>query len=687
VERNTAYATALVIGLLFVFYLLPLPVIAGTGGLWVRPFNVDLAQNLTGHLVFQRPGWHWPLFYSPDLFWPRGASIAMTDSNPLVSLIAKLAAGLLGHPVNLFGVWFAACWLLQPVAAVYAVRSFGARRWEAAVAAAIFAACFPALLFRVGHINLCGHFVLLFGLGQCVRMIRNQAGATTRDWITAYVVLLVAIMIHPTLFLIDAAIFAAVPIQAVFDKRMRGHTILRFAASVILAYLPFQVLSGMTGGMDRGFGYYSMNLLSPVWPQHSGLFGAQLPTIDATGGQYEGFNYLGAGSLLLIALAGLALWRYRQTNWRRWQGLIVVLAGLTLLALSTQVYAGQRLLLPLGTRQWDSIFGFVRSSGRLFWPVGYALLLGAIAVISDRLLRVGASAVLLAAVILQLVDMAPLVAAARTYFARGGQTVASLPLPAGVGLLTTLPVCTHTDQAQTIAGLMRLDAARAGARLSDVKLSRLPAWFNCERALTDGTELPLREGEVRALLEPVAIERLREGILGPGASCRRYGGPVLCARDVQLTGGDPIEALPALPILAAGQALSGPEIAPILAFGWHEDPTGFLSEGPRATLLAKVAAPQGAILHMTLAGIARKAGGDRPISIQVGSGQPVDITLADLKSTDIAVPVAASDIADGVLRVAFDIFRPVDPAHRGLALPVSRAGIRIERIELSSAAG
>jgi len=267
--------------------------------------------------------------------------------------------------------------------------------------------------------------------------------------------------------------------------------------------------------------------------------------------------------------------------------------------------------------------------------------------------------------------------------------VARMQLPDGVSLLTTLPVCARTDDGQTIAALMRLDAARAGAKLSDIKLSRLPSWFNCERSLTDGTELPLAPGELRVLTEQSAIERLRDGVLGVGASCRRFDGQVLCARDIALTGGTAVADLPALPVLTPGQSLEGLAVGPVLSFGWQADSAtvDFLSEGPRSTLLARVPAPTARmILHLTLAGIARKVGENRPIVIQVGGGRPVDVDLVDLAPTDISLPVAGSDLSNGILRVAIDIFRPVDPKRRGLVLPVNRAGIRIERVELSAAA-
>ncbi|HEX2941617.1 MAG TPA: DUF6311 domain-containing protein, partial [Rhodopila sp.] len=119
------YGMAGVIGLCWTVYALPWTVLTGTGGMFAAPGG-DLPTNLAGHLGFQAPGWHWPLLRAPALAWPDGVSIAMTDSNPVVSLLAKLLAGILGHTVNLLGAWLAACFILQPVAAVYALRAFTA---------------------------------------------------------------------------------------------------------------------------------------------------------------------------------------------------------------------------------------------------------------------------------------------------------------------------------------------------------------------------------------------------------------------------------------------------------------------------------------------------------------------------------------------------------------------------------
>jgi hypothetical protein len=696
--RLPAYAMALLVGAAAAADLFPLATIAGNGGLFAYPTG-DLAQNLTGHLAFQAPGWHWPLLLAPALAWPHGLSIAMTDSNPLLSLLAKLLASWRGRPLNLLGVWLAACWVLQPLAAVYALRGMGGtppagmpgcKSWEAALAAAVLSVIFPALLFRYSHINLLGHFLLLASLGLSVRMCRH-AGA--RRWWAGGLLLGVIVLVHPYLFVFSAVLLAAPALQSVLDRRRAAWR--SVAAYLLASFLPvglFALLSGTTGGGDIGFGFYSMNLLSPVWPQLSGLFGADLPVIDATGGQYEGFNYLGAGGLLLCALAALMLVFRRRPQTgdgrRRWTALYVVLAVLTLIALTPRIYAGHVLVLPLGLWPWNQIFSPVQASGRAFWVVGYALLLASVACLANRLSRPWLRAVLAVAVLLQWIDTGPLRDRAGSYFAGAGEQPPPVALPAGTGLLRIVPVCAGPDG---LPDQLRLLAVRHGARLADMRASRLPAWFNCETALSDGLELPLANAEVRLFLPP-ATAAIRLDALGPNALCGQTAGRVLCSRGLgDLAAGAPPPSGPALPRIAALPVrLAGASLAPLLSFGWHEDSQGiFWSEGPRATLLFRLpAAAAGNTIRMRLSldGVARSAGDTRPVGIGI-DGAPPQIHVLDDQRDTVIVLTLAPRAQDATVRIVFDILRPIDPAARGLTAPVKRAGVRLRAVEMESLGG
>ena len=114
-----------------------------------------------------------------------------------------------------------------------------------------------------------------------------------------------------------------------------------------------------------------MNLLSPFVPQASGVVPGMRGVIDATGGQYEGFNYLGLGLLLasVFVLPAEAHWLSR--NARRHLALLIACAALLAFAISHRVFVGDWLVatLPMPLKP---VLGIFRSSGRFFWLIGYA---------------------------------------------------------------------------------------------------------------------------------------------------------------------------------------------------------------------------------------------------------------------------------------------------------------------------
>ncbi|HTR15644.1 MAG TPA: DUF6311 domain-containing protein [Acetobacteraceae bacterium] len=543
-----SYAFALAIGVAMVAMRMPVAAILGTGAMWTAPSG-DLAQSLTGHLALQMDAWRFPPLVASYLFWPHGLSVAMTDSNSLMSLLAKLLSSLTGHSgINLLGIWFALCWGLQPVAAVYALRGLGRFGPGSCVAAALLAAWFPALLYRVGHINLCGHFLILAALGLVFRALLDPARPV---WARAGVLLTVTILCHPYLYFMGVALLLSLPVQRLLERdpalwRTGFHCLI----AVVVPVGVFCILSGALGSVGGGFGFNSMNLLGPVWPQISGLFGPDLPILDANGGQYEGFNYLGAGILLLLAAAMLHLVRGGDAESvvsARFHGLAVMLVLLTGFALSSRVYAGHRLLLDLdGLLPWGRIFGAARSSGRFFWPVGYALMLFGVAW-AARQRRLVAVPLLGAAVMLQYADERPLVLGLQAAMIGGGTR--DLPvLPTGARLVTVLPQheCTKAKLADLQDTPVLLAALRAGARLGDAAVARLPRWMTCDRQLADGLALPLSPGEVRVFNDPAVLPLVRPTALGPGASCARQGGTVVCAREAGAVAGEPFPAEPAL---------------------------------------------------------------------------------------------------------------------------------------------
>jgi hypothetical protein len=126
---------------------------------------------------------------------------------------------------------------------------------------------------------------------------------------------------------------------------------------------------------------------------------------------------------------------------------------------------------------------------------------------------------------------------------------------------------------------------------------------------------------------------------------------------------------------------------PLLSWGWKADANGLhWSEGPRSTLLFRLPGkPRPLRLRLVLDGVAEKTGGERPVVLRVGTATSTDVTLPDLHEAVVDLLVTPADAPDGIVRIAIDIFHPVDPTKRGLAAPVGRAGVRLRSITVQDA--
>lgn len=680
-----AYLMAIAIGVAATLTLMPLDVIGGEGGLW-KVISGDNAQSLSMHIALQTDAWRLPPLFAQNVFWPHGVALSIGDLNPLMSLLAKAIAHATGAPwINLMGVWYAACFAVLPVACVFAIRGLGAVSIPAAIGAAMLGAMTPALLFRLGHINLCGHFVIVLALGVASRLLNRPSRAL---WWAAFLVLLLGVLTHPYLFMLSAALLAAPALddalrQRVWRTRRPNWKLLGRTALVIVApVVILTVASGGLGGGDKGFGKYSMNLLSLIWPQHSGLFGADLPVLDATGGQYEGFAYLGAGVLLTTAI-WLCLRPWRRAAAHR--GLIVVLALLFILALGSRIFAGQLKILDLGLTPWESVFAVFRANGRAIWPVAYALMLASVAGVS-RLGAWRAVPILAVAIGLQWIDTGPLRAEATSYFA-GRYDGPALPvLPKGATLLGTAPApgCTAHPTAVAINAPLLLAAARAGLKLGDIGLGRQPKWFNCEKFLSDDLEAPMLPGELRAFTDPTYWPLIHVGVFGQ-AHCAKDDQIVLCAAGTASPSGVvfPQPGPDSVPALTPGIT---PALAPYLGFGWKADNRGLIwSEGPRMSLRLRPDAVTPPTLRLTLDAIAFSQGGTRDLTVSLNGTVVLAQDLKDGATATIDIAMPQSALINGVAWLTFDVNRPVDPARRGLTIPVSRAALRLRQIELIAA--
>jgi hypothetical protein len=503
----------------------------GTADFWIYPrgyiFNSqnDMAQVLTGQLFLQRGPWAWPLLLAPNLGFPAGTNIFWIDAVPIVGLFAKLLAGIVHGPVNLLGLDLLACLVLPGFALTFVAWVAGHRNLLAAVVASAVADAAPLLLYRWGHIPLMAHYLILIALGLYLLSLRRPTDrAIDVTWLG---LLTLTLLTNSYIFAMVGACWVASLLQrringAISTSRAVIHALI--AATLLLGVMA--AMGILTVGMRDadlahigapGFGALSTNLGSLLVPQMSGVVPGMAHYKIGMGSQYEGFGYVGAGTLLLL-LACLSVGVERMRMVARHHAVLMILVMASFLfALSNRVFLGSHVVfaVPLpGTAL--HLFGLFRSSGRFVWLPAYALMAGSLILVLGRPRSWWTAALCLTAATLQIVDAGPLRAAiaaaasgpvpavfdrARvTALAARSRAIEAFPSYGCVGEVIAAGNDPDSDWDRlTHANVeLQLIAARGNLPINSVYQSRLPT--DC-RAEANQRGAPLRPGVLYIYLD------------------------------------------------------------------------------------------------------------------------------------------------------------------------------------------
>lgn len=380
---------------------------------WLLDGN-DHGQAVIGLASYLRSPPPWPSLRSTMLMAPDGIPLALIDSNPLLGLLLRPFASVLPAGIQYLGFWLLACILLHTAFAAALVRRFAPTPLATWIAAALLT-LMPVLLARFGHVNLCAQWLILWAL-----WIYVDAGRSARPgWWVA--VITAAILIHPYILVMVAAIWASAMLRQVVlapDRAARTAMI----GDVAIVVAPLLIVPLLIGTVSEptvavgGYGGFSM-ALDALWNPNTGTYSALLPARSLDPAQaLEGMNYLGAGLIVLVAVALFHGIRRRSELrsdglFNRLAWLLPAFALLTLVAVAPHLIWRGAVIATLPLPDWAAgALDPIRASGRMFWPVLYTLAFAAIVVVAR--MRFG-TWLLAGALLLQVVDMVPLLASAR----------------------------------------------------------------------------------------------------------------------------------------------------------------------------------------------------------------------------------------------------------------------------------
>ncbi|MHB0776535.1 DUF6311 domain-containing protein [Halomonas sp. WWR20] len=429
-SRLIAVVCATFLGVLMGFWLYGWDVINPTNVDWLL-LEGDPFQHFIGWDAFRRDEWRLPLGAIPRLGTLIDASIVFTDSVPLLALPLKIFHEWLPDPFQYQGLIMLLNLVLNAVVSCLVAQRLGASALPSLLFAALVLLS-PIVLMRGlgahGHEALTAHWLIIAALGMALTF--HDSLKACLAWLA---LLLVAVMVHFYLFFMVGAIWGAWWSVAMFrqanDVRREGmirlvvFAVLNILAALSVMWLLGYFQYGLDVGRETGFGYFSaealtyLNPLSQAWFFNgTGLHGASrvLPGWQSPiAGQYEGQAYAGLGMLSFVMVALCVAIRYvnvrdfSMIGLERWM-VALILLGLFLFALADRWVIGKLV--------WDIpypdgavyITQYLRSSGRLVWPLFYGILLLGVAYLAHRIRTRNLAFILGVALIIQWADMKPL---------------------------------------------------------------------------------------------------------------------------------------------------------------------------------------------------------------------------------------------------------------------------------------
>jgi hypothetical protein len=402
----------------------------------------DNSTAYVAQVAFINDKWHIPLASNPNYGMDLATTLTNTGPSPLLAILQKLLA--VDAHKQLFGIWILINFVLQGLAASAISRSL--KLSNLASTFLVVASFTPFFLFRAEiHYWLISHFLLLVGMNFTIRRICNKEFAVCRRMT---ILCLISYLINPYLCAMVFLINFYLAVVIYFEDYNSRKTLIQSFVPALVTLLMYGLVDGLNQNVSiseslrlllgGAYGQFNFNLLGFINP-HSGFIDKDTLSVadsnlvanwsisdiglGSTPGSYEGYLYLGAGTLFLMIITFVNLFYRRldtlkfikQTIWLK--TLIIFLIGISLYSVTHRITFGkwEIHLVPEKIDYYLSWgLSLFRSSGRFMWLTGYVIIIFSVWAI-DRYAR-RRMLYLIIALVLQTTDLAsPLIEKSKSF--------------------------------------------------------------------------------------------------------------------------------------------------------------------------------------------------------------------------------------------------------------------------------
>lgn len=364
----------------------------------------DPVAYLMAWRYFAIAPWSLPLGANPAYGLELASAIFYVDVVPLVAIVTKALLPLLGEILQYWGPWLVLSAALQ-AAMAWRLLALVVRDPVSCALGALLFVWQPMLLNRMGgHFALVSQWALLWSLWLCLRV---EARYQTRQWVAC---LGLVAGLNPYVMVMCLGLWVSDLAARFRDGTPRAlllaqaMTVTAVVAAMLWAVGYFMV-AGEAEPIGRHYGEAQLDLVAPF---DAVEWGRLLPALPGLRHWEHGGSYLGAGVLLLLAVAAWMAARRGGVRpvLRRHVPLLLMLGGMLAFAISHRMaVAGHVVTLFDPPAPLARVGGMLRSSERFFWPLGYASIFAAIALLATRVGTTRLRLLLLAAFLVQAIDV------------------------------------------------------------------------------------------------------------------------------------------------------------------------------------------------------------------------------------------------------------------------------------------
>ena len=366
----------------------------------------DASQHYQGWAFFRASDWTIPLGSNPKFGLLNNSSIIFSDSIPLFAFIFKLFKSFLTIEFQYLGFWTLACFVFQAIFSSKLISLY-VRDWGMQIlGAGIFVFSCP-MFYRVAlHTALASHFLILWAL--YLYLEKNER----RNLVQWLFILTISALIHFYMFSI-VSYFWVLSLFCAADKKnvkwygsVFGEVALVLMVELFVFWQAGYFMSSSNTIASSGYGAYPANLLTFFNPYG---WSYVFPSITPIRGFDEGFAYLGLGGMgILIAAIPPILQKFKNPKGikisKNWVLLLWGMVPISIFAFTNNVHIGAFEFNYYLPEKIIALFGLLRSSGRMIWPVMYVILLGAILLIANYYRKPIALGILAISFCMQILD-------------------------------------------------------------------------------------------------------------------------------------------------------------------------------------------------------------------------------------------------------------------------------------------